>query len=53
MVETLGYTVKRLKRIRIENIELGDLGEGEYKKFTTHERNVLFAGLDIGKEAKV
>lgn len=37
MCEYLDYRVVKLKRIRIMNIELGDLPEGEYRDFTTEE----------------
>lgn len=41
MCEALHYKVKRLIRIRIMNIELGDLKPGEYRSVTRRE----FAGL--------
>ena len=41
MVEVGGYTVKRLKRIRIENVTLGKLEEGEYVKLTEQEKQWL------------
>ncbi|MGI6096177.1 MAG: 23S rRNA pseudouridine(2604) synthase RluF [Lachnospiraceae bacterium] len=37
MCEYLGYEVKTLKRIRIMNIQLGDLQEGQYRKVTEEE----------------
>jgi len=42
MCEHLGYEVISLKRIRILNIELGDLNEGEYRNVTKEEMKVLF-----------
>ncbi len=42
MLEAVWWTVKRLKRIRIENIELGDLPIGIYKKLTEKELKDLF-----------
>jgi 23S rRNA pseudouridine2605 synthase/23S rRNA pseudouridine2604 synthase len=42
MLETVWWTVKRLKRIRIENIELGDLPIGAYKRLTSNELKGLF-----------
>ncbi len=45
MVSAVGYDVKRLKRVRIENILLGDLGEGEWRKITKNERDVLLKNL--------
>jgi len=43
MCEHLGYEVVRLKRVRILNIELGDLKEGEYRDVTDNEKKTLFA----------
>ena len=42
MVEKVGGQVKRLKRIRIENIELGNMKDGEYKRLTKKEKSSLF-----------
>ncbi len=42
MLEAVGGTVKRLKRIRIENIELGDLPIWSYIHLTEKERKNLF-----------
>lgn len=42
MCEALGYEVRDLVRLRIMNIELGKLGEGEYRKLTDEELNVLY-----------
>lgn len=42
MVAAVEHDVKRLKRIRIENIYLWDIAEGEYRRFTEEEkRNIL------------
>ncbi|MGN0399935.1 MAG: pseudouridine synthase [Blautia sp.] len=41
MCEYLGYRVKRLKRIRVMNICLGDLPVGKYREATEEERKVL------------
>jgi pseudouridine synthase len=38
MVEVVGSDIKKLKRIRIENIHLGDLKEGEYRRMAESER---------------
>jgi len=38
MVEVVGYDVKKLKRVRVENIYLWDLGEGEWRRFTPSEK---------------
>ncbi|PID86361.1 pseudouridine synthase [Candidatus Gracilibacteria bacterium] len=49
MCQAVGYSVKKLKRIRIENIEIGDLDKGEYKELTYKEKKELFKriGLDL------
>lgn len=41
MSEALGYKVTELKRVRIMNIELGNLKPGEYRKLTDAELNEL------------
>ena len=41
MCEYFGYRVRRLKRIRIMNIELGDLEEGRWRYLTEEELFVL------------
>ena len=41
MVEVVGHMVKKLKRIRIENIHLGNLDEGEYILLTPSEQAEL------------
>ena len=41
MCEALGYRVLKLKRLRIMNISLGDLREGEYRELTEEELNEL------------
>ena len=42
MCEALGYHVRDLLRVRFMNIELGNLKEGEYRKLTDEELNVLY-----------
>lgn len=42
MCEALGYQVKDLIRLRIMNIDLGNLKEGEYRKLTDEELNCLY-----------
>ncbi len=49
MVEVVGSDIKKLKRIRIENIELGDLAEGEWRKLTHAEKTELFHGIGVDK----
>ena len=46
MVDAVGYDVKRLKRVRVENIMLGDLGEGEWRKFTAGEKKDLIEMIE-------
>ncbi|ATU05542.1 hypothetical protein BKN14_03790 [Candidatus Gracilibacteria bacterium HOT-871] len=50
MVEKVGFRVKKLKRIRIENIKLGNLESGEYIKLTNNELKDLFKKLGLRKE---
>lgn len=45
MCETLGYEVRDLVRVRIMNIRLGSLGEGQYRKLSDAELNQLYDGL--------
>ncbi len=47
MVEKIGHRVKKLKRIRIENINLWKLEIWEYKKLTKFEKDELFKKLKI------
>jgi 23S rRNA pseudouridine2604 synthase len=41
MCEHFGYEVRKLKRVRIMNIHLGDLKKGEYREFTQKELSTL------------
>lgn len=45
MCEVLGYHVKDLVRIRIMNIKLGKLREGEYRKLTDAELDCLYGQI--------
>ena len=47
MCEFCGYDVKRLVRVRVMNIELGDLKEGRYRDITKRERTELFNQLGM------
>lgn len=47
MVEYVWWTVKKLKRIRIENIELWNLEIWEYKELSKREKDKLFLKLWI------
>lgn len=42
MCAELGYQVKRLKRVRVVNVELGTLKPGEYRVLGEEERNTLY-----------
>ena len=42
MCQHLGFEVTSLKRVRILNIELGDLREGEYRYLSKEEKRTLF-----------
>lgn len=46
MCSALGYNVRRLQRIRIMNIELGDLPVGKWRDLTETELKELFLELD-------
>ncbi|MDR0778781.1 MAG: pseudouridine synthase [Methanomassiliicoccaceae archaeon] len=50
MCEHLNYEVVSLKRIRIMNIELGDLKEGEYRSVSKQERKTLFEMIKDSNE---
>lgn len=42
MCKTFGYEVKALKRIRVMNILLGDLREGQFRELKQEERALLY-----------
>lgn len=42
-----GYTVVCLRRVRVMNIELGDLGTGKYREITGPERDELLRELGL------
>ncbi|WP_053368523.1 23S rRNA pseudouridine(2604) synthase RluF [Bacillus sp. FJAT-27245] len=46
MCEALGYEVYRLQRIRIMNIELGNLPVGQWRDLTKKEKTRLFSDLN-------
>ena len=46
MCEALGYQVKDLVRVRVMNIRLGSLREGEYRKVTDEELEELYEMLE-------
>ena len=45
MCEALGYEVKKLKRVRVMNIELGSLAVGKWRHLTKKEIDVLQSNL--------
>lgn len=47
MVSAVWYDVKKLKRIRIENILLGDLNEWDFRAITKDEKQKLFERIWI------
>lgn len=47
MVEAVGHDIKRLKRIRIENVLLGSLEDGEYRHLSDQEVDALFQKIGI------
>lgn len=53
MCEYLGYRVKKLKRIRVMNIELGDLKPGEYREVTDLEERILRGMIKDSSETTV
>lgn len=53
MCEALGYRVKTLKRIRIMNIQLGDMKEGELRTIEGKEKEALEAMLKSSSSLSV
>jgi pseudouridine synthase len=47
MARKLGYQVIELKRVRMANIRLGDLPQGNWRFLTDGEKDQLLKGLDI------
>ncbi|MBM7609423.1 23S rRNA pseudouridine2604 synthase [Lysinibacillus composti] len=52
MCSALGYSVKRLQRIRIMNIHLGNLKVGKWRDLTEKEKAELFKLLDYKPKSK-
>ncbi len=46
MCQAFGYSVRRLQRIRIMNIELGELKTGKWRDLTKQELSILFDSLN-------
>lgn len=53
MCEYFDYHVKTLKRIRILNITLGNLKEGEYRQLTAEEKNILYQKIQNSSNTTV
>lgn len=51
MCEALGYRVQKLKRIRIMNIQLGNLQKGKYREVTQKEMNQLMKAFESREKA--
>ena len=50
--EYLGYEVKRLKRVRIMNLELGELPVGQYREATQEELSELHKLLEKSQKSR-
>ena len=56
MCEALGYTVKKLKRVRINNLRIGNLQPGQWRELTPDELSGLLesikdsTGLPVGRD---
>ena len=53
MCEYLGYRVKRLKRVRVMNLELGSLPAGQYREATKKELEELKSLIRVSSETTV
>ena len=45
MCEALGYTVKKLKRVRINNLRIGNLQPGQWRELTPDELSGLLESI--------
>lgn len=52
MCSALGYSVQRLQRIRIMNIQIGNLKVGQWRDLTDKEKNELFTLLNYTPKGK-
>jgi len=50
MAGALGYTIKRLKRVRILNIKIKDLKPGEYRKIEGPELDKFLSSLEVNQK---
>ena len=46
MCEALGYNVRKLRRVRIMNIKLGNMQPGQWRDVTKEELSALMAELE-------
>lgn len=53
MCKAVGYRVTDLTRLRVVNLELGDLKEGQYREATKEEIQSFWEALKIGNEKPV
>ena len=51
MCTVAGYQVKQLRRVRVMNIELGNLKSGTYRELTAEERTILYQNAGMVKKA--
>ncbi len=51
MLERVGHPVIRLMRVRIDGIEMGDLGPGAYRRMTAEEMKKISKELQLGEAA--
>jgi pseudouridine synthase len=49
MLESLGFRVRELKRVRIMNLRLSDLEEGRWRELTLAERTAFLTSLGLTK----
>jgi pseudouridine synthase len=47
MTEKLGYTVRDLQRIRVQNIELGKIPQGAHRTITDNEKTEFLTSLGL------
>lgn len=47
MTEKLGYTVRDLQRIRVQNINLDKLGENSFREISGEEKNEFLKGIGL------
>ena len=50
MCKALGYNVRELMRIRVLNIQLGDMKPGEVREVTGKDLYTLYSKCDLRKD---